>query len=596
MEQMNIVIVGHVDHGKSTIIGKLLAETNSLPKGKLEQVQEECRNNSKPFEYAFLLDALKDEQAQGITIDAARVFFKSDKRNYIILDAPGHIEFLRNMVTGAARAEAALLVIDASEGVMENSRRHGYMLSLLGIKNIAVLVNKMDLADYSEERFNSIVTEYREFLNKIGIEPHAFIPVSGMQGANITIKASDKMPWYKGGHVLDTLDSFKKKAPLSDQPARLPVQDIYKFTAMGDSRRIVAGTMASGTFRIGDELIFYPSGKKSKIKSFEVFNEEVPGEVHAGMAAGFTLEEQIYITRGEIAVKKEEVQPKAATRFTASLFWLGQQPMKKGRDYLLKLGTSRLSVRLETINSIIDASSLGEQKKDQIEKNDVAECVFRTKKPIVFDLNEQIADTGRFVIVDNYEISGGGIIREELPDQQSWARELVSQRNFAWERGHLTCGERAEKYNQKSAIVMVTGSDSEQSKSIAKTLESVLFQKGRFVYYLGMENILHGLDADISAGGDTHKEHIRRLGELSHILLDAGILLIVHMPDLSEDDIDLIHTMVNPDFVEIVYVGEEKEVAYDCDLLIHKKTEDTVAASKVIQTLRSRGIIFSPWG
>ena len=209
-QDMNIVIVGHVDHGKSTVIGRLLADTHSLPDGKLEQVKETCRRNSKPFEYAFLLDALKDEQSQGITIDTARCFFKTELRNYIIIDAPGHIEFLKNMITGASRAEAALLVIDANEGVQENSRRHGYMLSMLGIKQVCVLVNKMDLTDYNEKSFRRIERQYRRFLRRIDVEPKCFIPVSAMQGDNIA-NHSKNMPWYEGMNVLEVLTLLRMK-------------------------------------------------------------------------------------------------------------------------------------------------------------------------------------------------------------------------------------------------------------------------------------------------------------------------------------------------------------------------------------------------
>ncbi|MFZ9011950.1 MAG: GTP-binding protein, partial [Anaerohalosphaeraceae bacterium] len=212
LESMNIVICGHVDHGKSTVIGRLLADTGSLPDGKLEQVRENCRRNSKPFEYAFLLDALKDEQSQGITIDSARVFFKTGKRHYIIIDAPGHIEFLKNMVTGASHAEAALLVIDANEGVQENSRRHGYMISMLGIRQIVVLVNKMDLVGYKQEVFDSIVSEYTQFLSGIDVTAKAFIPVSGMEGDAIA-ELTDKMPWYSGQTTLEALDNFQKEPP-----------------------------------------------------------------------------------------------------------------------------------------------------------------------------------------------------------------------------------------------------------------------------------------------------------------------------------------------------------------------------------------------
>jgi bifunctional enzyme CysN/CysC len=274
-EFMNIVIVGHVDHGKSTVIGRLLADTDSLPEGKLEQVRENCRRNSKPFEYAFLLDALKDERSQGITIDAARCFFKSKKRNYLILDAPGHVEFLKNMVTGASNAEAALLVIDAKEGIMENSTRHGYLLSMLGIRQIAVLVNKMDLVDYDRSVYEDIKKNYSDFLEKIGIKASCFIPVSGFQGDNIT-ERSENMPWYDGDTVLERLDLFETAGLPIDMPFRMPVQGVYKFTQDGDDRRIVAGTVETGKLKVGDTVIFYPSGKKSKVKTIEAFNAPAP--------------------------------------------------------------------------------------------------------------------------------------------------------------------------------------------------------------------------------------------------------------------------------------------------------------------------------
>src|SRR5271167_143270 len=273
-EQMNVVIVGHVDHGKSTLVGRLLADTGSLPEGKLEAVRARCRQIAKPFEYAFLLDALKDEQAQGITIDTARSFFKSDKRDYIIIDAPGHIEFLKNMISGAARAEAAILLIDAHEGIKENSRRHGYMMRFLGIKNIAVCVNKMDLVNYDQKVFEQIKTDYTKFLKEIDLAPKAFIPIAAFHGDNM-ISLSKNMPWYKGGSVLDVLDSFEKAAPRDLLPFRMPVQDIYKFTEEGDERRIVAGRVETGSIKIGEEVILLPSGKKNRIKSVEYFNGPV---------------------------------------------------------------------------------------------------------------------------------------------------------------------------------------------------------------------------------------------------------------------------------------------------------------------------------
>jgi len=269
-ELLSIVTVGHVDHGKSTVIGRLLADAGALPVGKLEAIRENCRRNSKPFEYAFLLDALKTEQAQGITIDTARCFFHSGFRRYILIDAPGHIEFLKNMVTGASRAEAALMVIDAARGVEENTRRHGYFLSMLGIRQVAVLVNKMDLVGYGRGVFESIETEFTEFLGKIGIRPTRFIPVSGMEGDNVVCR-SERMRWYAGPTVLEQMDAFVPVAPPERQPFRMPVQGVYKFTQNNDSRRIVAGTVESGAVRAGDKIVFYPSGKKPPSRPWRSF-------------------------------------------------------------------------------------------------------------------------------------------------------------------------------------------------------------------------------------------------------------------------------------------------------------------------------------
>jgi len=389
-QRMNIVIVGHVDHGKSTVIGRLLADTHSLPEGKLEQVRAQCELNSKPFEYAFLLDALKDEQAQGITIDAARVFFKSRQRPYLILDAPGHIEFLKNMITGAARAEAALLVIDAAEGVQENSRRHGYMVSLLGVKQLAVVVNKMDLVSWDRAVYDRIVREYGAFLDQVGIRPAGFIPVSGRGGDNIADRSAN-LPWYQGPTVLDALDAFRSEPAPVERPFRMPIQDVYKFTKQGDDRRIVAGTIDSGAIRVGDAVIFYPSGKKSRLRSIEAFNRQVQSRAEAGSAVGFTLQEQIYITRGEIATLEHEPRPQVTTRLRVSLFWLGKEPMVKRKEYLLKLGTARVTFRVEDVLRVMDASTLGTtEQRNAVQRHDVAECVLKLDRAIACDLAEDV--------------------------------------------------------------------------------------------------------------------------------------------------------------------------------------------------------------
>lgn len=600
VEDMNIVIVGHVDHGKSTIIGRLLADTHSLPEGKLEQVQETCRRNSKPFEFAFLLDALKDERAQGITIDAARCFFKTAKRNYIIIDAPGHIEFLKNMVTGASRAEAALLVIDATEGIRENSRRHGYMLSMLGIKQITVLVNKMDLVNYQQSVFQDIIDEYRQFLSQIEITPFTFIPVSGMQGDNIADK-SNKMPWYQGFNVLEVLDGFQCTPLPEDKPFRMPVQGVYKFTKNNDNRRIVAGTIESGRIHTGDEVVFYPSGKKSTVTSIEAFNQKKSSSATAGYATGFTLKEQIYITRGEMAVLADQPKPQVTSRIKVNLFWLGKEAALKGKDYLLKIGTAKVQIQIEEIIRVIDASNLQAETKEQIERHDVAECVIKLEKTIAFDLAADNIHTSRFVIVDNFEIAGGGIILESLSDEQAWIRDNVFTRNYKWETSRIAGDERAERYNQRATLVMVTGRRDVGKKPIAKALERMLFDLGKIVYFLGIGNILYGVDADIktklsdnSVRVPDNREHLRRLAEVANIILDSGMMLIVTAIELTKQDMEIINATINPKNIITVWVGKNITTDIEYDIYLPEFESEEQAASKIKIYLQEKGIIFKP--
>ena len=591
-QRMNIVIVGHVDHGKSTVIGRLLADTHSLPEGKLEQIRAQCELNSKPFEYAFLLDALKDEQAQGITIDAARVFFKSAVRPYLILDAPGHIEFLKNMITGAARAEAALLVIDAAEGVQENSRRHGYMVSMLGVRQLAVVVNKMDLVGWDRAVYERIVREYGAFLEQVGIRPSGFIPVSGRGGDNIADRSAN-LPWYDGPTVLDALDAFHSEPAPVNQPFRMPVQDVYKFTKQGDDRRIVSGTVDAGSMKVGDQVIFFPSGKRSRVKSIEGFNQAAQTRVEAGQAVGFTLQEQIYITRGEVATLEHEPRPQASTR--VSLFWLGKEPMVKRKEYLLKLGTARVTARIEEVLRVMDASTLDTaEQRTAVQRHDVAECVLKLDRAIACDLAADIPTTSRFVIVDDFEIRGGGIVREALPDRQAGVRDRVLLRNYKWEPSIIQPERRAEKYNQKAALILVTGEHDTDRKGVAKALEGKLFEDGKVVYFLGIGSVLYGVDADIERKPENRLEHMRRLAEVANLMLDAGMILVVAAAELTQDDLEVIKTAVPPDWIETIWAGD----TITTDLVVDLHLPGGAIPESVDQLkahLQDKGIIFRPW-
>lgn len=590
---MNLVVTGHVDHGKSTIVGRLLADTNSLPEGKLEAIRAHCARNAKPFEYAFLLDALRDERAQGITIDAARVFFKSAAREYILLDAPGHSEFLRNMVTGAARAEAALLVIDAREGVRDNSRRHGYLLSMLGIRQFAVVINKMDLVDRSQPIFDAVVAEYGAFLANLNVTPTCFIPASGMTGENI-VSRSAGLEWYRGPTVLEALDAFVPDPPPLDAPFRMAVQGVYKFTADGDERRIVAGTVAAGRVRVGDELVFLPSGKKSAVASIEAFNRPAPTQASAGEATGVTLADHIYVARGELAVRADQVSASVSRRLRASVFWLGRDPLVSTKDYLLKLGSARVPVRLETVHRVLDASSLAaSDERSQVERHEVADCTFITTRTLAFDTAAVLGPTSRFVLVDRFQIAGGGVIRESLADRQTWVRDKVLRREGKWAHSRIAEERRVERYSQKPGLLVITGTPAGDRKGLARALEERLFDEGRLVYFLGIGNVLYGVDADIERTDEYRQEHLRRLGEVANILLDAGLIVIATAIELGQDDLELLRTSIGADRVWTAWLGDEVTTDLVSDVVIATSARPSDAVGRLKQLLRDERLIFS---
>ncbi|MFP4190133.1 MAG: GTP-binding protein [Candidatus Woesearchaeota archaeon] len=581
-EQMNIVVVGHVDHGKSTLLGRLFADTDSLPDGKLEQIREYCRRNSKVFEYAFLLDALKDEQSQGITIDSARAFFKTDKRDYIIIDAPGHIEFLKNMISGAARAEAALLVIDAKEGIKENSRRHAYMLSMLGIEQVAVCVNKMDLVGHDKKLFEQIREEFTGFLEKIGIHPKEFIAISSHAGDNVA-SVSDKMDWFSGKTVLSILDAFTKERAPEDKALRMPVQGVYKFTGHGDERRIIAGRVEMGKVSVGDDVVFLPSNKHSKIESIAEFNTEDKDSSMAGESTGFTLTEQIFVNRGDMMCRDNGELPYVGSGFKANVFWMGKDsPLTKGKSYKLKIGTMSIEAWIDDIINVLDASDLSTSGKSVAERNDVAECIIRTKRPIAYDLYKDIKNTGRFVLVDDYEIAGGGIITEGIEDETF--RQVI-QREKTWERGEITYRQRCIRYSQIPKVILITGKTGIDKKATAKLVEKRLFDDGQVVYFMGIRNILRGLDSDI--GGTERGEHIRRFAEVAHILVDSGQIVIATASDLDENNIMQLKTIIGQDSVFVIKIGEDNG-----DLILDDDNDAEENADRIISHMREKRTIF----
>lgn len=567
-ETLSVVMAGHVDHGKSTVIGRLLADTGSLPCGKLDQVRATCARNAKPFEYAFLLDALKDEQEQGITIDTARCFFNTDRRRYIIIDAPGHVEFLKNMITGAARAEAALIVIDAAEGIRENSKRHGYMVSMLGIKQVAVLVNKMDLAGYSEEVYRRVVDEYAAFLAPLGLVPQSFIPISAVAGLNITAAAAE-MAWYGGPTVLAQLDAFTRVDRRTVLPFRLPVQGVYKFTEGGDDRRIIAGTVETGSAAVGDEVVFLPSGKRSRIAAVEEFNASPHASITAGEAAGVTLATQVYVKPGELMVRADDPPPQVGTRFRANLFWMGRAPLLPEKKYKLKLGAARTTLQLVKILNVMDASDLVQATdRRRVERHEVAECILESMRPVAYDVAGEVEFTARFVIVDEYEIAGAGVILERLDDEDSVLKEHVRAREVAWSRGVISSTERSMAYGHGATFVVITGDEPARLDALAIALESRLFRSDFKAYCLRQGNVEQGLDTDMKLAPEMRDEQVRRLGELARIMTDAGQIFITALPGADDNDVAALALLNQPHEILIIDAGGSDFTAYRPTLVL----------------------------
>jgi bifunctional enzyme CysN/CysC len=395
--------------------------------------------------------------------------------------------------------------------------------------------------------------------------------------------------------VLNALDQFYSEPAPVERPFRMPVQDVYKFTKQGDDRRIVAGTVDSGAVNVGDTVVFYPSGKKSRVKSIEAFNRSAQGRAEAGSAVGFTLQEQIYITRGEMAALESQSRPQVTTRLRVSLFWLGKEPMVKRKEYLLKLGTARVTARVEEVLRVMDASTLGTaDQRNAVQRHDVAECILRLDRAIACDLAEDVAATSRFVIVDDFEIRGGGIVREAMSDRQTSVRDQVMLRNYKWEPSIIQPEHRAEKYNQKAALILVTGEHESDRKGVAKALEGKLFEDGKVVYFLGIGNVLYGVDADIERKQENRLEHMRRLAEVANLMLDAGIILVVAAAELTQDDLEVIKTAVQPDWIETVWAGDTITTDLVCDLPLPGGAVPE-AVDRLKAHLQDKGVIFRPW-
>jgi bifunctional enzyme CysN/CysC len=551
--QVRIVIVGHVDHGKSTLVGRLLHETGSLPEGKLEMLKAVSARRGMPFEWSFLLDALQTERDQGITIDTTQIRFRTGSRDIVLIDAPGHAEFLRNMITGASQADGAVLIIDALEGVRDQTRRHGYLLHLLGVKQVAVVVNKMDRVDFSAARFKEISEEISAHLTGLGVTPTAVIPISARDGDGVKIH-TPRIGWYRGPTVVEALDALEPARPLEALALRLPVQAIYKF----DDRRIVAGRIESGSLSAGDEIVIMPAGKIARIRTVESWPATpVRGKQSAGRSVGITLDRELFIERGDV-IAHVGTSPRDTRRLRARIFWLHEKPLAKGEQILVRLGTREARATVVAIEKAVDPGELSSSENKAIAKNHVGEIDISLSQPIAADAYADNPRTGRLVIEVSGRIAGGGLVLSVDAGQRAVPVDIVPVESA------LRPDERSARYRHNGAVVWLTGLPGAGKSTLARALERRLFGRGGSPILLDGDTLRAGLNGDLGFSTEDRAENIRRLAEVATHLARNGHVAIVAAVSPSREDRAAARRIADNAFRE-VYVATPAEVCESRD-------------------------------
>jgi len=542
---VRIVIVGHVDHGKSTLIGRLLHETGSLPDGKMEQLKAVSARRGMSFEWAFLLDALQTERDQGITIDTSQIRFRTASRDIVLIDTPGHTEFLRNMITGASQADAALLLIDTSEGVREQTRRHCHLLQLLGVRQIAVVINKMDRVNFDPARFATIKTEIVGQLHQLGLMPTAVIPISARNGDGVA-KHTSSTAWYSGPAVLEVLDSFAPARPDAELPLRLPVQAVYKF----DDRRIIAGRVETGRICVGDDIVVAPTGQRARIRAIEAWpapdRSAASQTASAGQSVGITLDSEIFVDRGHV-ISPASTPAKAVQRLQARVFWLQQAPLESGSNLTVRIGTAEVRGQVTAIAKAIDPGQLSAQGADAIAQNHVGEIEITLAQPLAGDIHDLNPRTGRIVLETAGHIGGGGIL---LATDEAKPK-IPAQADIIPVPSAVAGGETAERFGHRGAVIWFTGLPASGKSTLARAPERRLFARGGMPILLDGDTLRTGLNSDLGFSRADRAENVRRLAEVAAHLSKSGIIAIVAAVSPQAEDRARARQIVGPDFYEI---------------------------------------------
>ncbi len=540
---LRFITCGSVDDGKSTLIGRLLYDSKMIFEDQLATLESDSKRHGTQgdsIDFALLVDGLAAEREQGITIDVAYRFFTTEKRKFIVADTPGHEQYTRNMVTGASTADCAVILIDARKGVLQQTRRHSYLVHLLGIAHVVLAVNKMDLVGYDQAVFDGIVADYRAFADSIGIAQFTAIPVSGFKGDNITASPSANTPWYRGPALIQHLETVEvDTAAAQSRPLRMPVQWVNRPNL---DFRGFAGQIASGTVRPGDQVRIVPSGKTSTVKTITTFGGDLD-EAVAGQSVTLTLADEVDCSRGDVIAAAGE-PPQASDQFCATFVWMDEDALKPGRGYWLKIGTQMVTATVQPPKFEIDVNSLEHLAAKTLGLNSIGVAEFATDKPITFEPYAASRPLGGFILIDKFTNAtvAAGMIEFSLRRAD----------NVHWQPLAITRDDHAAMKNQTPRVLWFTGLSGSGKSTIANEVEKQLFVMNRHTFLLDGDNVRHGLNRDLGFTETDRIENIRRVGEVAKLMADAGLIVLTAFISPFRAERQIVRAMLEPgEFIEI---------------------------------------------
>ncbi|MET0660149.1 MAG: sulfate adenylyltransferase subunit CysN [Steroidobacteraceae bacterium] len=538
---LRFITCGSVDDGKSTLIGRLLYESKLLFEDQLAALEADSKKvgtQGDQLDFALLVDGLAAEREQGITIDVAYRFFSTDKRKFIVADTPGHEQYTRNMVTGASTADVAVVMIDARKGVLTQTRRHSYIVSLLGIRHIVLSINKMDLVGYSKDVFDTILGEYRDFAAQIGLSDITAIPLSAFKGDNMTERSSNT-PWYSGPTLMEYLESVEVEDDIQQRPFRFPVQWVNR---PHQNFRGFAGTIAGGTVKVGDRLRVLPSGRESHVASIVTFDGDLEQAV-AGQSITITLTDEVDVSRGDLLVSAD-APASVADQFQATLIWMHDEPMLPGRPYLIKLGTRTVTGSITHPKHKVNVNTLEQLAAKQLELNEIGVCNISLDRAVAFDPYTENRDTGGFILIDKItnDTVGAGLLNFALRRSE----------NIHWQALDVNKNARAALKGQRACVLWFTGLSGSGKSTIANLVEKRLHALGRHTYILDGDNVRHGLNKDLGFTDADRVENIRRVAEVTKLMVDSGLIVLVSFISPFRSERRLARDLLQPgEFFEV---------------------------------------------